>query len=269
MNISKLILTTSCATLLLFSGCKKGDFNLFSLEDDKKLGQQTVQQIQNDPATYPLLDRTQYASSYAYLENMKNTILNGGKLQHAADFEWTLYIIKDDKTLNAFCTPGGYIFVYTGLIKYLDNASSLAGVVGHEMGHADLRHSTTQMTKQYGIQTMLDIVLGKNQNQLTHIANQLVTLKFSRTDESSADKNSVSYLCPTKYRAEGSADFFTKLTADPGYQSTTPEFLNTHPNPDNRVANIKSNATQEGCAATIVSQQEFGDYNSFKNALPK
>lgn len=268
MKISKLLLVSSLSTVLLFSGCKKGDFNLFSLEDDKKLGQQTVEQIKSDPSTYPLLDRTQYASQYAYLENMKTTILNGGKLQHASDFEWTLYIIKDDKTLNAFCTPGGYIFVYTGLIKYLDNASSLAGVMGHEMGHADLRHSTTEMTKQYGIQTMLDVVLGKNQNQLTQIANQLVALKFSRTDESNADKQSVSYLCPTKYRAEGAADFFIKLSGDPNYQSSSPEFLSTHPNPDNRVANIKSNASQAGCTASIVSQQEFGDYNSFKSSLP-
>jgi predicted Zn-dependent protease len=74
----------------------------------------------------------------------------------------------------------GLYFCVSGLIKYLDNASSLAGVIGHEMGHADHRHSTTQMTKQYGIQTLLDVVLGNNQNQLTQIASSLVNLAFSR-----------------------------------------------------------------------------------------
>ena len=53
--------------------------------------------------------------------------------------------------LNAFCTPGGYIYVYTGLIKYLDNEAQLAGVLGHEIAHADLRHVTDQLTEQYGV----------------------------------------------------------------------------------------------------------------------
>lgn len=133
---------------------------MFSLEDDKSLGQQTVQQILADPATYPILSESQYAAAYSYMNAMRDKILNSGQVQHKNDFEWKLYIINDPNTQNAFCTPGGYIFVYTGLIKYLDNASSLAGVLGHEMGHADHRHFTTQMTKQYGIQTLLDVILG-------------------------------------------------------------------------------------------------------------
>ncbi|MBK8659107.1 MAG: M48 family metalloprotease [Bacteroidetes bacterium] len=54
---------------------------------------------------------------------MRDSILASGQLTHANDFVWKLYIIQDDNTQNAFCTPGGYIYVYTELIKYLDNAS--------------------------------------------------------------------------------------------------------------------------------------------------
>ena len=46
-------------------------------------------------------------------------------------------IIDNDETLNAFCLPGGFIYVYTGLIKYLDSEDHLAGVLGHEIAHAD------------------------------------------------------------------------------------------------------------------------------------
>ncbi len=251
---------------LLLSSCKKGDLNLFSLEDDKNLGQQTVQQILADPNQYPVLSRTQYPSAYTYMDNMRNAILASGKVQHAADFEWTLYIINDPNTQNAFCTPGGYIFVYTGLIKYLDNASSLAGVLGHEMGHADHRHSTTQMTKEYGIQTLLDVVLGNNQNQLTQIASSLVNLTFSRADETDADKQSVTYLCPTQYRANGAQDFFVKIANSGGQQ--TPAFLSTHPNPDNRVANINAKNSELGCNSTPSTQVEITDYQTFKNSLP-
>jgi beta-barrel assembly-enhancing protease len=252
--------------LLSFAGCKKGDLNLFSIEDDKSLGQQTVSQILANPQQYPVLSRTQYPQQYAYLDNMRNEILNSGQVRYKTEFEWQLYIINDPNTQNAFCTPGGYIFIYTGLIKYLDNASSLAGVLGHEMAHADRRHSTTQMTKQYGLQTLLDIVLGNNQSALTDVAASLVNLQFSRDDEKDADAQSVTYLCPTVYRADGSADFFVKIAAGGGQQ--VPAFLSTHPNPDNRVTNIQTKKTELGCANSPSNTVEITDYTQFKNSLP-
>ncbi len=262
----KKAILSCCVVLTLFTGCKKGDINLFTLEDDKALGQQTVQQILSDPATYPILSESQYASAYTYMNAMRDKILNSGKVQHKDDFEWKLYIINDPNTQNAFCTPGGYIFVYTGLIKYLDNASSLAGVLGHEMGHADHRHSTTQMTKQYGIQTLLDVVLGNNQNQLTQIASSLVNLTFSREDEKDADAQSVTYLCPTIYRANGAQDFFQKIVASGASQP--PAFLSTHPNPDNRVQNINTKSTELGCNSIPTNNVETTEYVAFKNSLP-
>ena len=65
-------------TFISFAGCKKGDLNLFSIEDDKSLGQQTVNQILADPQQFPVLSRTQYPQQYAYLDNMRNEILNSG-----------------------------------------------------------------------------------------------------------------------------------------------------------------------------------------------
>src|SRR5690606_15543892 len=121
------------------------------------------------------------------------------KVQYRSEFPWEIYIIHRDDVVNAFCTPGGFIYIYTGLIKYLDDKSSLAGVLGHEMAHADKRHSTNQLTKKYGIQTLLDVVLGNNQNLLTQIGAELVSLSFSRSDETQADDYSVIYLCPTKF----------------------------------------------------------------------
>lgn len=253
-------------SVMLFTSCKKSDLNLFSIEDDKTFGLQMEAEIAANPAEYPLLDRTAYASSYAYLENMKTQILNSGQLDYGSEFVWKLYIVKDDAVQNAFCTPGGYIYIYTGLIKYLDNASSLAGVVGHEMAHADQRHSTRQMSEQFGISTLLEIVLGQNQNALTDIAAQLSVLAFSRADETAADKHSVKYLCPTAYRAEGSADFFQKIINSGG--SSVPAFLSTHPNPDNRVANILAEKTTLGCTGAPSNQLEIADYNAFKASLP-
>lgn len=246
------------------TACKKGSLNIFTIEDDKTFGAQMEAEIARNPAEYPLLSRTAYASSYTYLDNMKTQIINSGQLQYANEFVWKLYIINNDTVQNAFCTPGGYIYIYTGLIKYLDNASSLAGVLGHEMAHADLRHSTVQMTQQFGLATLLEIVLGQNQNALTNIAAQLSLLAFSRADETAADKHSVKYLCPTTYRADGAADFFQKIAGS----TDIPAFLSTHPNPDNRVANIQAEKTTLGCTGSPTTQVEITDYNSFKASLP-
>ncbi|MBL0309916.1 MAG: M48 family metalloprotease [Bacteroidetes bacterium] len=253
-------------SVLSFTSCKKSDLNLFTIDDDKTFGLQMEAEIASKPSEYPLLDKTAYPASYAYLESMKSNILNSGKLDYASDFAWKLYIIRDDAVQNAFCTPGGYIYIYTGLIKYLDNASSLAGVMGHEMAHADQRHSTRQMTEQFGITTLLEIVLGQNQNALSDIAAQLSVLAFSRADETDADKHSVKYLCPTLYRSDGAADFFQKIINSGA--SSPPAFLSTHPNPDNRVANIQKEKTDLGCASTPSNQLDITDYASFKASLP-
>jgi len=261
------LLLTATLAIGLFTGCTKdGAINVFSIEDDKSLGLQTKQQIEADPGEYPILSPSAYPSVYSYLYAMRDDILNSGKVTYKTEFPWEVYVIKRDDIVNAFCTPGGYIYVYTGLIKYLDHKSSLAGVLGHEMAHADKRHSTNQLTKKYGVQTLLDVVLGKNQNLLTQIGAELVSLQFSRTDESQADEYSVVYLCPTKYRANGAADFFQKIINEGSSQP--PAFLSTHPNPDNRIANINQHAADGGCVSTISAQEDDTEYAAFKSSLP-
>jgi beta-barrel assembly-enhancing protease len=253
---------------LFFSACNKDEgVNIFTIDQDKQLGLQVKEEIASDPTKYPILSRATYSNAYAYLEQMKTTILASGNVTHKDNFTWELFIIKDDNVQNAFCTPGGYIYVYTGLIKYLDNATSLAGIIGHEIAHADKRHSTEAMTKQYGISTLVSVLLGENQNQLSDIAQSLVGLTFSRENETEADKYSVRYLCPTLYRANGAGEFFTKIIAMGGSQ--IPEFLSTHPNPDNRVNNINTEAISLSCpGGTIVPADDVTGYTNFKTMLP-
>lgn len=259
---------TLLLTMLLVS-CEKGGegVNIFTIDQDKEVGMQVKQEIASDPVKYPILSRSTYAAAYAYLDQMKTTILNSGNVTYKNEFVWELFIIQNDSIQNAFCTPGGYIYVYTGLIKYLDNATSLAGVLGHEIAHADRRHTTNAMTKQYGISTLVSVLLGNDQSQLTDIAQSLVGLTFSRENESEADQYSVKYLCPTLYRANGAAEFFNKIIAQGGLQ--VPEFLSTHPNPDNRVANINSEATSLACTGgNINPSADVTEYNNFKATLP-
>jgi len=239
--------------------------NLFTLEDDIALGQQLADEIEADPATYPLLDETTYADAYDILWGIRDEILTSDDLDHADDFEWQLKIIDDDLTLNAFAAPGGFMYVYTGLIRYLEVEDHLAGVIGHEMAHADRRHTTGQLTKTYGAATLLGLLLGEDAALLSEIATALVSLEFSREDEAEADAYSVYYLCDTRYAADGAAGFFEKLLADDTALPEIPVFLSTHPSSESRVEDIQALAESEGCSTELWAG---ADYQALIDALP-
>ena len=237
------------------SSCSTGKgFNLFSPEQDKELGLEVKQQILSNPQEYPVLPEKGHEELYSYVRGITAKILNSGQVTYRNEFAWEVYIIDDDEVLNAFATPGGYIFVYTGLIKFLDAEYELAGVLGHEIAHADLRHSTQQMTKIYGISALASIVTGKAEpGLLEQIALSLLSLKFSRSNEQEADMYSVTYLCPTEYKADGAAAFFIKMEGQP----SPPEFLSTHPSPANRVRDIENRAKELNCRGKSENESAY------------
>ena len=253
---------------ITFTACEKDNpsdssFNLFTIEDDKKLGAQVDAEIEANPQEYPILSPAQYPAAYDYIYKMRDSILASGNVFYAEEFPWEMHIIHDDNTLNAFATPAGYIYIYTGLIKFLEAEHELAGVMAHEMAHADRRHTTDQLTRIYGISILLNVIFGGNPNLLADIAATLVSLKFSRNAESEADEYSVIYLCPTEYRADGAAAFFEKLINQG--TGSPPEFLSSHPNPGNRVADIQAKANELNCLGTGTFDQQ---YAAFKATLP-
>jgi beta-barrel assembly-enhancing protease len=248
--------------------CKVGQGIITALmpdvSEDVKMGSQVSQEIASKPAEYPILPESGNQEVYSYVRGITTKILNSGTVVHRNDFPWTVKIINDNKTLNAFCTPGGYIYVYTGLIKYLDSEDQLAGVMGHEIAHADNRHSMRQMVQSYGVSALVSIGAqaatknsgsGTQQAVLTaaQLTSALVGLKFSREHETDADNTGVHYLCSTSYNAAGSAGFFEKL----GKEGSPPEWMSTHPSPVNRVQNINDQAKTAGCSGTSKNQQQY------------
>lgn len=256
-------LLTTLAIPLLFScnGDGSGKINLYTIEDDIELGRQLEAEIAADPETYPVLSQAQYPEAYAHLYEIRDSILDSGAVLYADDFDWELKIIHDDETLNAFCAPGGYIYVYTGLIKFLAHEDNLAGVIGHEIAHADLRHSTQQLTQTFGLSVMLAILTDSDPGLLSEIAASLINLSFSRSDEREADEASVDYLCNTPYAADGTAGFFDQLE---GFE--VPEFLSTHPSSDTRVEDIIEYATLLDCDMTLNPD---ANYQALIDALPQ
>ncbi|NJK86214.1 MAG: M48 family metalloprotease [Bacteroidales bacterium] len=211
----------------LVSCSKDNDLNFFSVKQDKEFGAQLDSMIQNNNDTFPVLNRQQYSQVYDYVQTMLNQILQSDDILYQEEFDWKLTIINQD-ILNAFAAPGGYVYVYTGLIKYLDKGSELAGVMAHEIAHADRRHSTEALTKQYGFSILLSIVLGEKPSQLEQIlaglALQGTVLAYSRKNENEADEFAVRYTSDTRiYHPLGVAGFFLNCSK----KNSNLEFLNS------------------------------------------
>jgi len=213
-----------------------------------KMGQQLYDEI-NSSTDYKIVSKIENPKVYEYIENIKQTILANGSFRYKDKFEWKITVLNDDNTINAFCAPGGYIFIYTGILKYLDNEAELAGVLAHEMGHAERRHGTRQMTKTYGIKMLLDFIFrGENSQYFKQVIGGLLSLRYSRAYEREADECSVNYLCNTSYQSDGAAGFFEKIVKEEGARSE--ELLSTHPDPSERINNFHSLKNELNCKGT-------------------
>lgn len=238
-------------SILLLSSCKSkdGDYTLFSTSDDMALGSKVAGQIENDPVNFPILSENEYPELYQHLNRITGKILQSSHILHREEFAWELKVIDNDTLYNAFCTPGGYIYVYSGLIKFVQSEDELAGILAHEIAHGDLRHSTDQMTKTYGVKVIASLLLGGDAEILANLGINLLGLKFSRGDESEADELAVTYLSETDYNPRSFAAFFERMEKTSGSMGAF-QFLSTHPSPANRVEKIeafwKANGSKTG-----------------------
>jgi beta-barrel assembly-enhancing protease len=220
---------------------------LTSDQDDVNLGMQMDKEIRSKPSEYPILQGHDDVRSY--VSNVIQSVLKSPEVKKKNVYPYKVEVIADDKTVNAFCTPGGYIYVYTGLLKFIDNEATLAGVVGHEIAHAECRHAAKRITEAYGLQMIVGIALGQNQSALEQVVANLFTngllLKNSRDDETEADNNSMKYLKGTPYYPGAIKFFFEKINASgKGSASELEKLFLTHPPSQERYNNVQQTMTQ-------------------------
>lgn len=265
-----LIMVVSTATAWRCSGSL--GMNFFPDSRDIELGKQVDGEIRKNPKEYPLLnDRPDVK---AYVEDVGRKILASPEIKKKGQYAYAFEIIRDDKTINAFCTPGGYIYVYTGLLKFLDNEASLAGVIGHEIAHAERRHATRRMTTQMGYEIVLSVLLGQNAGQTAQIAGNLFTglalLKNSRGDEEESDTWSFKYLRSTPYYPGAIRYFFEKVQSQNagGKGGSVERLLSTHPLPQDRFDHISKMLKDIGDPKPTEDNLFADRYLKFRNTLP-
>ncbi len=245
--------------------------NIFSDSDDIKLGQQVEQEIRSKPNEYPILQG--HPEVKEYVAQIGNKVLTSSFVEKRGVYAYTYEIINDDKTINAFCTPGGYIYVYTGLLKFVDNEATLAGVMGHEIAHAERRHATKRITKAYGAQILLSIALGQKSSQIAEIGANLFTglalLANSRSDESESDEYSFKYLQSTEYYPGAIRFFFDKIQREKSSGGGSfDRLLSTHPLPQDRIDHVSQMLQGVGNPPATENNLFLQRYQAFKQTLP-
>lgn len=201
--------------------------------------------ISTDMAKVSMVRRVGQRIAVASEELLEET----GRGADIRNYKWEFNLIEDDKTVNAWCMPGGKVAVYTGLLPYSQDESGLAVVVGHEVAHAIAKHGNERMSQgllaQFGA-IGLSLALSGSPGATSNIFMQAygvgtqvgVLLPYSRVQESEADHIGLILMAKAGYDPHVAIALWQRMNAKGG--ARPPEFLSTHPAPESRIRDIES-----------------------------
>lgn len=171
-----------------------------------------------------------------------------GRPDLAGSFNWEFNLIDDDKTANAWVLPGGKAAVYTGILKYTQNETGLAVVLGHEVAHVLANHGNERMSQSLLTQlggVALAVAVSQKPAETQNLFMQAYglgtsvgfLLPYSRLHESEADHIGLVLMAMAGYDPREAIPFWQRMNEEGG--SRPPELLSTHPAPQTRIANIQ------------------------------
>ncbi len=227
-----------------------------SLVDDAVLQQQATeayQQFLKDPGTKVISNSPDAQRVKTVGNKIANAIsrymqANGYGDQY--NYQYVFNLI-DSKDINAWCMPGGKVAVYTGILPVTRDDAGLATVMGHEIAHAIAQHAAEQASNttlaQAGGGVLGAVVGGRSEGtqqvigQLYGLGGQLALLKYSRKQESEADRLGLVFMAMAGYNPDNAVLFWQRMAAAKDGAGSPPEFLSTHPSDATRIEAIKAN----------------------------
>lgn len=165
--------------------------------------------------------------------------------ERARGWNWEINLIQSDQ-VNAFVMPGGKIAFYSGILDRLQlNENEIAMIMGHEMAHALREHARARLAKTQATSIGLSLGaqllgLGDLGNVAANLGTQLLTLRFSREDETEADLVGLELAARAAFHPQASVTLWEKMTALSG-GANAPSFLSTHPSGPNRIRELQAN----------------------------
>lgn len=231
------LLFLSCATT--GPGGRKS-LILISTNEEISIGQKMSTQVESDEKVMPDTEVQDYVNGV------------GQKIAHVSDRKDLPFHFKvlESKEINAFATPGGYIYVYSGLLKILDDEAELAGVLSHEISHVVARHGVKKLQQVLGVQVVLSIALGSSSQlsqDLVSTSIGIILQGYSRDNEFEADQFGTFYMEKAGYNPEGMAELLGKLDKLSAKEPTFFEKLSaSHPPTKERIARVEKEITGFG-----------------------
>ena len=225
------------ALLLIAAGCATTtgrDFNILSTNDEIELGKQFSAQVEQEEAVLaePALQ--------AYVVRVGERL---AKVSPRQDVEYTFKVIDAPDTVNAFALPGGFMYVYTGLMKICESEAELASVMAHEIAHVAAYHHGEAFTRQWLAGEAAGYVLGEDPAAAHELVAKVflagVSARFSRVQEHQADQLGMEILFRAGYRPDAMVDFMYKLVEQSKGHPYLPIF-SSHPPTEARVQRLQT-----------------------------
>jgi len=238
----------------------------FTEEDEILLGEKLATTIRED-SSFSILTSENNSIAYGYVDSRLQEITSSGTLSKSEDFVWSITLF-DDESRQAFATPGGFIYVSTGLIFYLSNEDEFSGVLAHLVAMVDQSYITEALFFEYGVNGLKSIASNGSAEQLNSIIELLDLrgsyLPFTRANELVADTLAVTLLSATDQSCGSNALFFDRcLNVQP---ELIADFTDAHSLDTTRVMNIENLVGTLGCNNT-VDTESADRFRNFRNSL--
>ncbi len=249
-----IVLVSACATFTRNDAERTVASALVSDDQEFQLGLQVHEELKKENTKF-----NENQTVGIYVENLAKKLLTSADKDRPG-VSWQYFVIDDPKTVNAFATPGGRIYVYTGLLLAAENEAEVAGVLGHEIGHVVARHSARQLVATKGLEVVSSMALGKEPGQIGSLVAALTgkgaMLAYSREHESEADTYGARYSNAAGYDPHGLSSFFQKLAAKEGNPGIL-VWISTHPASADRVQAVNAYITANGLNSTNLGVAEL------------
>ena len=238
LRLSRSLLPAVVAVVALgAAGCASfRNISIFTTQEEIELGRRISEEIE---AEVKLLNDPVIVNYVRHI---------GAKVASRSERRNIVYefkVIDDIGQVNAFAVPGGFIYIFTGLLARMESEGELAAVLGHETAHISERHSMEALTREVGFNIMVQALLGDKaaawQELLANVTYTMAFLKFSRQDEKEADEVGLMYMFGAGYDPQGMIDLLELFIELSGTEpSAIEEWLSTHPTSQKRVKDVQA-----------------------------
>lgn len=244
---NKILMSAMLGSSLLLSACETNPVSgrqqlvLVSEEQAQQASAQAYSQTLSEAQSKGQLNTDAALNARVRRITDRLIVQAGNMYPPSRSWKWSIAVIDEPK-INAWAMPGGKMAIYTGIVEKLSlSDDEIAQIMGHEISHAILGHGRERMSRAMATEGGLQlgsVLAGRDLTGLSPVATVALNLPNSRNAESEADRYGVELAARAGYDPRAAVTLWEKMIRASG--NNPPQFLSTHPNPDNRIQALQA-----------------------------